>query len=89
MASPSSGFGLNSDFLTFESFKNALKQWEKENSVNLYTRSSRTIAGSSYRHSANRHFSPDLKYFSIEYACVHGGRPYKPNLRDGSRPNQS
>ena len=66
---------VGSEFSSFEELSTAIKLWEKEECVTLYTRNSRTVA--TYRKRAPmRHRNDDLVYSELDYACVHGGREY-------------
>ena len=72
---------------SFESLNIAVTKWEKQNFVNIYTRCSRRMEAALKR-APKRTFKSDLKYFSIDYACVHGVRKHIHCVKTGSRPKQ-
>jgi len=76
-----------SEFLTNQQLKSAVIQWQKDNAVNLYIRSSRSV-DIAKKLAPKRVSSSKLKYFSIDYACQHGGRKYQHRGTTGTRPNQ-
>ena len=86
-SSPStSAFTVGSKFDSFDDLSSAIKDYERVNSVTLYTRSSRSIMAAKKR-APKRHFSESLKYSELDYACVHGGRQYKSHSK-GIRKSQ-
>ena len=74
MADSTASLSVGQEFSSFEDLNSAIKLWEEE-SVTLYTRSSRTVA-CSHKRAPRRHMKDELKYAEIDYACVHGGRQY-------------
>jgi len=76
-----------SEFLTYQQLKSAVIQWQKDNAVNLYMRSSRSL-DSAKKRAPKRVLSSNLKYFSIDYACQHGGKKYQHKGTTGARLNQ-
>ena len=81
-----STFIVGSEFHSFDEVSSAIKDYECVNSVTLYTRSSRSIMAAKKR-APKRHFSENLKYSELDYACVHGGRQYKSHSK-GIRKSQ-
>ena len=75
------------EFSSFQALSSAIKQWEETSFVTLYTRSSRSVEASRKR-APKRKFNDELKFSELDYACVHGGREYKPkstNIRKNQR----
>ena len=77
---------IGKEFSSYVHLTSAIKEYEASNSVTLYTRSSRSIQAARKR-APNRHFSDNLVYSEIDYACVHGGREYKSHSK-GIRKSQ-
>jgi len=73
-------------FASFQEVKAWISKYEADNYVQFYVSDSRTIAAAQKR-VTKRQLNPDLLYYQVTYACVHGGRKYKPR-GSGSRPNQ-
>ncbi len=65
------------EFSTFDELSVVIRQWEEKNRVTLYNRSSRSIAATRKR-APKRSFNDELQFSELDYACVHGGREYKP-----------
>lgn len=74
-------------FSSFADLDKKLKSYQSTNYVQLWKRDSRTIATAQKR-MPNRQFNPDIKYYELWYACVHGGRSHT-SKSQGQRPNQS
>ena len=47
-----------------------------KNFVQYYRRNSRTIEAA--KHKTKRYLNPNLQYYQIKYACIHGGRKHAP-----------
>ena len=77
---------IGKEFPSYAHLSSAIKEYEASKSVTLYTRSSRTVQAARKR-APNRHFSDDLVYAEIDYACVHGGHEYKSHSK-GIRKSQ-
>ncbi|KAG1650975.1 Zinc finger SWIM domain-containing protein 3 [Nymphon striatum] len=75
------------EFSTFVDLSAAIARWEVVNFVQLYKRSSRSIAAASKR-LTKKSFSADLQFAEVDYACIHGGRRLITSST-GQRPNQS
>ena len=56
---------IGKEFSSYAHLTSAIKEYEASNSVIARKRA------------PNRHFSDNLVYSEIDYACVHGGREYK------------
>ena len=76
-----------SKFVSFKLLSESIKQWERENFVQLYKRRSRTIQ-SAARRATKKKYNKDLEFSEIDYACIHGGRNLKENVESVQRPNQ-
>ena len=74
-------------FDSFESLNIAVTKWDKQTFVNIYTRCSRRIKAA-LKGAPKRTYKSDLKYFSIDYACVHGGRKHIHCVNTSLRPKQ-
>ena len=74
------------EFDSIDTLENAIAEWEKDNYVQLYKRSSRTIAVLSRRANTKK-FNTTLQFAEIDYACIHGGRKAV-SLSKGCRTNQ-
>ena len=61
------------EFNSIDTYEKAIVKWEKDNYVQLYKRSSRTIAVAS-RLVNTKKFNTTLQFAEIDYACIHGGR---------------
>ena len=77
---------IGKEFSSYVHLTSAIKEYEASNSVTVYG-SSRSIQAARKR-APNRHFSDNLVYSEIDYACVHGGREYKSHSK-GIRKSQS
>ena len=72
----SGDISVGKEFSSYAHLSSAIKEYEAANSVTLYTRSLRTVQAARKR-APNRHFSDNLTYSELDYACVHGGCEYK------------
>lgn len=77
---------VGSEYSTFGELSVAIRRWEENNFVTLYKRSSRSIAATRKR-APKRSFNDELQFSELDYACVHGGREYKPKSSN-KRKNQ-
>ncbi|CAG9772760.1 unnamed protein product [Ceutorhynchus assimilis] len=62
-------------FKCFEEAKQKITESAQRKFVQFYKRESRTISGGAKK--TKRYLNPDLKFYQVEWACVHGGRNYK------------
>lgn len=67
---------LEKKFFSFEELKTAIEDFSKSNYLNLYIRDSRKIENAQKRSKASATADKDLKYYSLKYCCVHGGRKF-------------
>ena len=68
-------FVVGEEFSSFECFKTKLQRYSEENYCKLYIVNSKTTANAAK--SLKIHFSDAIKYKSVKYACVHGGKKFK------------
>lgn len=66
-------FKLGERFDSFAELEENITQYELENYVNLWVKSSRTIEAAHLK----KHLYPAIRYYAIKYACIHGGRKLK------------
>lgn len=69
---------VGSRFESFKFLENAVKELEKEQNVTFWKRKARTINSMSCR--IVRLNPENLRYYSIKYACIFGGRIHKKEL---------
>ena len=74
-------------FNSLKELEEAIKNNEVEYSVSLYKRERRSIA-SARKKGIKRTLNDDLLFYSMHYACYHGGKNFKSRSK-GKRPNQS
>ena len=79
-------FTVGETFGSFSELQDKKDAFEKSNFVQLYIRRSRTIEAAAKR-APKKQFNVDLKYYEIEYSCIHGGKDFK-STSTGERPNQ-
>lgn len=72
----SASFFVGQLFHSFEELQSHLKLYESQNYVQFWCRDSRTIQAAQKR--MNRPLSKQIKYYSITYRCIHGGKKFKP-----------
>nr|XP_047136281.1 uncharacterized protein LOC124813380 [Hydra vulgaris] len=74
-------------FNSLKELEKANKNYKVEFSVFLYKRESRSIA-SARKKGIRRTLNDDLLFYSMHYACYHGGKNFK-SRSNGKCPNQS
>ena len=84
-----STFVVGETFLSYADLEKKVKAYEEKNFVQLVNRDSRTLDSAKQRvpkrvEGANQ----DLRYYSMNLACVFGGKDYK-NRSKGLRCNQT
>jgi len=79
-------FIVGREFHSFDKLSSAVKDYECANFVSLYTRGSRSIKVTK-KHAPKCHFSKDLRYSELDYACVHSSCQYKSHSK-GIRKSQ-
>ena len=62
-------------FDSFEELEKRLKQFEDRNFVKFWKREARTREAAMKR--VERHIRPELKYYQLKYACIHGGQKFR------------
>ena len=72
-------------FSSWEELQNFIFAWQRTNFVQLYTRHSRKVEVC--QKFSKKTLNINLKYGEIVYACVHGGKRFKPHGQ-GVRPFQ-
>ena len=68
-------FVVGEEFLSFQSFQVKLQNYKDENFCELYTMDSKTTTNADKTLSIP--FNDAKKYYSLKYACVHGGKKFK------------
>ena len=66
-------FKLGECFDSFAELEEKIIQYERQNYVNPWVRSSRAIGATHLK----KHLDPAIRYYEIKYACIHGGRKFK------------
>lgn len=81
------GLSEKDEFGSFRELQSRISELEKENSLSLYIRDSRTIEAARKK-GLKREIEGSLVYYFLRFACYHGGRRFQ-SRSTGSRPNQS
>ena len=74
-------------FESFEQLKKSIATFEQTNSVSLYKRDCRSIEAA-VKKGVKRNVRRELEYYSVQYACYHGGKKFK-SRSVGTRPQQT
>lgn len=61
-------------FNTYEEIEIKIEESSKMNFVQLYKRESRSVAADVKK--TKRYLDPKLKFYQVEWACIHGGRQF-------------
>ena len=69
-------FTISEKFRSFDDLRAKVSRYEKETFVKLWKRDSRTVQAAKKR--MTKHLSNDIKYYEVTYACIHGGKKFKP-----------
>ena len=86
MAEDSNYFVLGQKFSSYDGLEEKIKAYEKKNFINnLWKRDSKTVAAAKKR--LDRCLSNEIKYYSLTYSCIHGGRKFRAR-GDGKRLTQ-
>jgi len=72
-------------FDTFVLLQERIDKLQEEENIALWKRDSRTIEKARAK-GLKRHMKEELQYYSLQYACYHGGRQFK-SRSEGVRPN--
>jgi len=67
---------IGESFETFAAVETKIRQFEEEESLSLWKRESRTIEKAKTK-GLKHYVNPNLKYYSVQYSCYHGGRQFK------------
>ena len=86
MANSSSILRIGDKFSSIIALNNAVELFEAEQNVSYWKRDSKTLA-SAQRLYANLPLNDSIKYFSIKFCCVKGGKKFDSASR-GKRPQQ-
>ena len=86
MASSETTFHVGQVFDSYEVLIEQLKSYQKENYMQLFKRSSRTVTGYLTKH-PKRNLNKNLLFCELDYSCIHGGKKFK-SKSSGARPNQ-
>lgn len=70
------GVSKGMTFTDFEQFQSKLEITSKQKFVQLYKPLARTIEAAKKK-GVKRYLKPELKYYSVQWACIHGGRRYR------------
>jgi len=81
-------FEIGESFSSYSDLEDKVKAYEESRSVQLTHRDSRTLESAQKRVPKRVLGSnPNLKYYSIHYSCLFGGKKYK-DKGSGQRVNQ-
>lgn len=69
-----SAFHMGETFTSFELLEERLQKHSEEDFVHYWRRDTRTVKGAQLK--TTRPIAARLKYYSIRYACVHGGQKF-------------
>lgn len=69
-------FKVGDSFDTFEELEKSIKKFEEAHFVKFWKREARTVETASKR--VNQYINPRLKYYQLNYACIHGGQAFRP-----------
>lgn len=70
------GFDVDVKFENLEEFQNNFQEAARSNYVQYYIAASRTVEAAKKK--VKRYLNPSLKWYSINWCCIHGGREFKP-----------
>ena len=68
-------FTVGETFSSFASLQEKINKFKEENYCELYVRDSKTINNAA--RTLRKSFSSEIQFYSIKYACVHGGKKFK------------
>lgn len=72
-------FSLGDRFRSIDALEKKLKSFESSTFTKFWKREARTIEAAQKR--IDRHLNPDLKYYQLKYACIHGGQAFRPKSK--------
>ena len=64
---------------SIDALEKKLKSFECTTFTKFWKREARTIEAARKR--INRHLNPDLNYYQLKYASIHGGQAFRPKSR--------
>lgn len=67
---------VGATFISFDNFDKMLSQHQDKCFCLYYKRDSRTIAQARTK-KITRYIAPELKYYYLNYSCIHGGKRFK------------
>jgi hypothetical protein len=77
---------IGSEFGSYDDLEKAVQAFQSSNFVQLYKRSSRSLAAYQKR-CPKKKLNPDLVYSEVDFACINGGGKFQ-TKSTGKRPNQ-
>ena len=77
---------VGTEFLSYDNLQDGILRFERNNFVQLYKRSSRSLTAYAKK-CPKKKLNADLVFSEIDFACVHGGKNFKSSSK-GHRPNQ-
>jgi len=77
-------FAVGDSFESFGQLKESVARFEKANALSLYKRDCRSIEAA-VKKGVTRDVRRALTYYSLQYACYHGGKKFK-SRSSGARP---
>ena len=69
-------FSVGDKFKLFDELQAKVHRYEELEFVKLWIRYSRTVTAAKKR--VTRYLCSQIKYYEITYACIHGGKKFKP-----------
>ena len=69
-------FHVSEQFKSFQFLQEKISSYETENFVKLWIRDSRSIGAAQGR--VKRKLREEIRYYELTYACIHGGKKFKP-----------
>ena len=80
-------FSVGDEFSSYSELATRISKFKESSFLQLYARQSRTIEAPSKR-ATKKHFSKELEYSELGFACIHGGKDGYKSTSTGKRPNQ-
>jgi len=77
---------VGDSFSSFQELQDKIAQLENDETLSLWKRDSRTIEKARAK-GLKRYIKPELLFYSLQYACCHGGRKFK-SRSTGTRTHQ-
>ena len=70
-------FSVGDKFKSFDELQAKVHRYKELEFVKLWIRDSRTVTAAKKR--VTRYLYSQIKYYEITYACIHGGKKFKPH----------